>query len=48
MGGLEAVEKLNIAKAKLLYDTIDSSGGYYASPVDPKVGPCRLTLSNPR
>uniref|UniRef100_A0A7S0SDZ2 phosphoserine transaminase n=1 Tax=Mantoniella antarctica TaxID=81844 RepID=A0A7S0SDZ2_9CHLO len=36
MGGLEAVEKANQAKAKMLYDTIDGSDGYYVSPVDPK------------
>jgi phosphoserine aminotransferase len=33
-GGLAAVEKRNEAKAKLLYDAIDSSGGYYACPVE--------------
>ncbi len=36
MGGLEAVEKLNQAKAKLLYDAIDGSDGYYVSPVQPE------------
>ena len=36
MGGLEAVEKMNIEKAKLLYDAIEGSDGYYVSPVDPK------------
>jgi phosphoserine aminotransferase len=32
-GGVAAIEKINAAKAKLLYDAIDSSG-YYQSPVD--------------
>ena len=30
------MEKQNQAKAKLLYDAIDNSGGYFVSPVDPK------------
>jgi len=29
MGGLEEIQKINNAKAKLIYDTIDNSGGYY-------------------
>jgi phosphoserine aminotransferase len=33
-GGVAAIEKRNEAKAKLLYDAIDSSGGYYACPVE--------------
>ncbi|MCP5064778.1 MAG: 3-phosphoserine/phosphohydroxythreonine transaminase, partial [Ignavibacteriae bacterium] len=28
-GGLEAMQKVNEAKGKLLYDAIDNSGGYY-------------------
>jgi phosphoserine aminotransferase len=32
-GGITAIEKRNEAKAKLLYDAIDSSGGYYIGPV---------------
>jgi phosphoserine aminotransferase len=28
-GGLEAIGRQNAAKAKLLYDAIDASGGYY-------------------
>ena len=36
MGGLEAVEKMNIEKAAMLYDAIDGSDGYYVSPVDEK------------
>jgi phosphoserine aminotransferase len=34
MGGLEAMQKINDEKARLLYDAIDSSGGYYSCPVD--------------
>jgi phosphoserine aminotransferase len=33
-GGIAAIEKRNEAKAKLLYDAIDSSGGYYVCPVE--------------
>lgn len=33
-GGITAIQKRNEAKAKLLYDTIDSSGGYYVCPVE--------------
>lgn len=36
MGGLEAVAKLNEEKAKMLYDAVDGSDGYYVSPVDVK------------
>jgi len=32
-GGIAAMEKTNIAKAKLLYATIDSSNGFYHCPV---------------
>jgi len=35
-GGLSAMEKRNIEKANILYSAIDSSKGYYKSPVDPK------------
>jgi phosphoserine aminotransferase len=34
-GGIIAIEKRNNAKAKLLYDTIESSGGFYNCPVEP-------------
>ena len=34
LGGVPAVEKRNEAKAKLLYDTIESSGGFYRCPVE--------------
>jgi phosphoserine aminotransferase len=33
-GGVAAMEKRNDAKAKLLYDTIESSGGFYRCPVE--------------
>jgi phosphoserine aminotransferase len=33
-GGINAIAKRNEAKAKLLYDTIDASGGYYSCPVE--------------
>ena len=31
-GGIEAMEQINIAKAGMLYDTIDSSNGFYSCP----------------
>jgi phosphoserine aminotransferase len=33
-GGIAAIEKRNDAKARLLYDAIDSSGGFYTCPVE--------------
>lgn len=33
-GGINAIEKRNETKAKLLYDTIENSGGYYSCPVE--------------
>jgi phosphoserine aminotransferase len=33
-GGVAAIEKRNVAKAALLYDAIDSSGGFYTCPVE--------------
>ena len=33
-GGIAAMQQANIAKAKLLYDVIDSSNGFYHCPVD--------------
>jgi phosphoserine aminotransferase len=33
-GGLEGMKRRNEAKAKLLYDAIDASGGYYHCPVE--------------
>lgn len=32
-GGVAAIERLNIEKSRLLYDTIDSSGGFYLNRV---------------
>jgi phosphoserine aminotransferase len=42
-GGLAAMEQTNIAKAKLLYQTIDASGLYH-NPVDPA---CRSRMNVP-
>ncbi|KAL9224750.1 hypothetical protein vseg_000759 [Gypsophila vaccaria] len=36
-GGLGEVEKKNVAKAKLLYDAIDGSGGFFRCPVEKSV-----------
>jgi phosphoserine aminotransferase len=33
-GGLVGIQKRNEAKAKLLYDTIEASGGFYSCPVE--------------
>jgi phosphoserine aminotransferase len=33
-GGVPGIQKRNEAKAKLLYDTLDNSGGYYHCPVE--------------
>jgi len=33
-GGIPGIEKRNEVKAKLLYDTIESSGGFYSCPVE--------------
>src|SRR5467141_304743 len=33
-GGIPGIEKRNEAKAKLLYNTIESSGGFYSCPVE--------------
>jgi phosphoserine aminotransferase len=33
-GGIAGIEKRNNAKAKLLYDTLDGSGGFYHGPVE--------------
>lgn len=35
-GGLGAMETVNRRKARKLYDAIDSSGGFYSNPVDPR------------
>ena len=34
LGGVTAIEKRNNAKAKLLYDTMETSGGFYRCPVE--------------
>jgi phosphoserine aminotransferase len=34
LGGLAGIQKRNDAKAKLLYETIDASGGFYTCPVE--------------
>ncbi len=36
-GGLKEMEKINAGKAKILYDYIEASDGFYVSPVDPAV-----------
>ncbi|KAK9755506.1 hypothetical protein RND81_01G030300 [Saponaria officinalis] len=36
-GGLADVEKKNVAKAQLLYDAIDNSGGFFRCPVEKSV-----------
>lgn len=36
-GGLAAMQRQNEAKAKILYDAIAASNGFYNSPVDPAV-----------
>lgn len=33
-GGLKAIEQRNIEKAALLYETVDTSGGFYTCPVE--------------
>jgi phosphoserine aminotransferase len=34
MGGLAGIQRINEEKARILYDAIDSSGGYYTNPVE--------------
>ena len=34
-GGIEAMKKTNDAKAKILYDAIDKSDGFYVNPIAP-------------
>jgi phosphoserine aminotransferase len=41
-GGLEAVQRRNEEKAAKIYRAIDSSGGFYRSPIDP---PVRSTMN---
>ncbi len=42
MGGLEAMARHNAAKARLLYDVIDASGGFYAGHAQPA---CRSDMN---
>jgi len=35
-GGVAAIEQKNISKSRLLYETIDGSGGFYSNPVAPQ------------
>jgi phosphoserine aminotransferase len=41
-GGLEALERRNVAKAGLIYEAIDASGGYYEGVVEK---PCRSMMN---
>jgi phosphoserine aminotransferase len=42
MGGLAAINRHNVAKAKLLYDVLDASGGFYAGHARPE---CRSDMN---
>jgi phosphoserine aminotransferase len=44
-GGIAAVEKVNEAKAKLIYDAIDHSGGYYTGTVSVKEQRSRMNVT---
>ena len=43
-GGLEGIAKVNAEKARVLYECIDQSGGFYSNPVDPD---CRSAMNVP-
>jgi phosphoserine aminotransferase len=43
-GGLEGIAKVNAEKARVLYECIDQSGGFYRNPVDPD---CRSAMNVP-
>ena len=43
-GGLAAMEAVNVEKARLLYECIDNSGGFYSNPVDVD---CRSRMNVP-
>src|SRR5207245_2846230 len=45
-GGVQGMEKRNEAKARLLYDTIEASGGFYSCPVE-KASRCSTRLLGP-
>mgnify|MGYP000939953735 CR=1 FL=1 len=43
-GGLEGIAAVNAEKARILYEAIDGSGGFYTNPVDPD---CRSRMNVP-
>lgn len=43
-GGLAAIDAVNAEKARILYEAIDASGGFYVNPVDPD---CRSRMNVP-
>src|SRR5574343_1100970 len=43
-GGLEGMAAINAEKARILYECIDNSGGFYTNPVDPD---CRSAMNVP-
>nr|WP_319003004.1 3-phosphoserine/phosphohydroxythreonine transaminase [Quatrionicoccus australiensis] len=43
-GGLAGIDAVNAEKARILYDAIDQSGGFYRNPVDPD---CRSRMNVP-
>ena len=43
-GGLEGIATVNAEKARVLYEAIDQSGGFYTNPVDPD---CRSAMNVP-
>ena len=44
-GGLEALEEINEAKAKVIYDAIDNSGGYYKGTVADKAARSHMNVT---
>ncbi len=43
-GGLAGIDAINAEKARILYECIDNSGGFYTNPVDPD---CRSRMNVP-
>jgi len=43
-GGLAGIDAINAEKARILYEAIDQSGGFYSNPVDPD---CRSRMNVP-
>jgi phosphoserine aminotransferase len=43
-GGLAGIAAVNAEKARILYEAIDGSGGFYTNPVDPD---CRSRMNVP-